>query len=156
MVPDPAGAKAVELVLAERFDVVLLDLMMPGSLDGFGVCERLRAEPTTKDMPIFIISAMDDPASREKARIAGATGFYGKPFRPLELLKDDDRSRRRRRRPKRPLQGPLRWGGRDPETPRASEPKYPRPRWGFRSGRDMRPLRAGWTHGSRHANGRGR
>jgi CheY-like chemotaxis protein len=82
------GAKAVELASAERFDILLLDLMLPGVLDGFEVCARLRAQEATKELPIFIISAMDDPESRERARQAGATAFFGKPFRPLELLKD--------------------------------------------------------------------
>jgi DNA-binding response OmpR family regulator len=82
------GAQAVELALAETFDVLLLDLMLPGSLDGFGVCERIRAGKTTHDLPIFVISALDDPESRERALTAGATMFYAKPFRPLGLLED--------------------------------------------------------------------
>ncbi len=81
------GAKAVDLACTEPYDILLLDLMLPGALDGFQVCERLRAEETTKSLPIFIISAMDDPDSRARAKQAGATDFFGKPFRPLELLK---------------------------------------------------------------------
>src|SRR3954466_14385601 len=79
------GAQAVEHALAEPFDVLLLDLMLPGALDGFGVIQHLRAEAATATLPIVVISAMDDPESREKARQLGATEFYGKPFRPLEL-----------------------------------------------------------------------
>lgn len=82
------GAQAVELALAEAFDVLLLDLMLPGSLDGFGVCERIRAGKTTHDLPIFVISALDDPESRQRALAAGATMFYAKPFRSLGLLED--------------------------------------------------------------------
>src|SRR4051812_35467336 len=82
------GAQAVELALAERFDVLLLDLMLPGVLDGFAVCERIRAAKSTRDLPIFVISALDDPESRSRALTAGATAFYAKPFRPLELLAD--------------------------------------------------------------------
>lgn len=82
------GAQAVEHARAERFDLVLLDLMLPGALDGFAVIERLRAEESTKDLPILVISAMDDPESRARAKGLGATDFYGKPFRPLELLAD--------------------------------------------------------------------
>ncbi len=82
------GAQAVELALAETFDVLLLDLMLPGALDGFGVCERIRAGKTTHDLPIFVISALDDPESRERALTVGATMFYAKPFRPLGLLED--------------------------------------------------------------------
>lgn len=82
------GAQAVERARAERFDVVLLDLMLPGALDGFAVIERLRADEATRDLPILVISAMDDLDSRDRAKALGATDFYGKPFRPLELLND--------------------------------------------------------------------
>src|SRR5580700_1096946 len=82
------GTLAVERAIAERFDLLLLDLMLPGGLDGFGVIERLRAEEGTRDLPILVISAMDDPESRARARELGASEFYGKPFRPLELLAD--------------------------------------------------------------------
>lgn len=82
------GPKAVEAALAGPFDVMLLDLMLPGGLDGFAVCERLRAEDATRAMPIIIISALDDDETRARARKAGATAFYAKPFSPLALLKD--------------------------------------------------------------------
>jgi len=84
------GTKAVELALTEPFDLLLLDLMLPGSLDGFEVCERLRAETRTKTLPIVIISAMDDPESRARAQKAGASAFYAKPFSPVALLKEID------------------------------------------------------------------
>ena len=84
------GTKAVDLALSERFDVILLDLMLPGALDGFGVCARLRSEAATRATPIFVISAMDDLDSKRRALDAGATAFYSKPFRPLELLQDID------------------------------------------------------------------
>jgi CheY-like chemotaxis protein len=80
------GAQAVEHARAEQFDLVLLDLMLPGALDGFAVIERLRGDEATKALPILVISAMDDPESRARAAALGATEFYGKPFRPLELL----------------------------------------------------------------------
>lgn len=89
------GAKAVELAISEHYDVLLLDLMLPGALDGFEVCRRVRENPSTAAMPIFIISAMDDPESRRRAADAGATAFYGKPFRPLELLAEINELRRR-------------------------------------------------------------
>jgi CheY-like chemotaxis protein len=82
------GAQAVELARQEHFDILLLDLMLPGSLDGFGVIERIRADETTRGMPILVISAMDDPASRARAKALGANEFYSKPFRPLELLEE--------------------------------------------------------------------
>lgn len=81
------GTAAVEEAIAGDFDVLLLDLMLPGQMDGFEVTERLRAEPTTRSLPILIISAMDDPDSRKRVLGLGATEFYGKPFSPLSLLK---------------------------------------------------------------------
>ncbi len=80
------GAQAVERARSERFDLLLLDLMLPGGLDGFGVIEHLRADEATRKLPIVVISAMDDPESRERAKRLGADEFHGKPFRPLELL----------------------------------------------------------------------
>ncbi len=82
------GAQAVERALADRFDVILLDLMLPGALDGFAVIEHLRKNESTKTVPIVVISAMDDPESRARVKELGGTEFYGKPFRPLELLSE--------------------------------------------------------------------
>ena len=82
------GAEAVELVHKERFDVLLLDLMLPGALDGFDVVARLRDDERSRDLPIFVISAMDEESARPRAIEAGATAYYTKPFRPLELLED--------------------------------------------------------------------
>lgn len=82
------GAEAVELVHKERFDVLLLDLMLPGALDGFDVVTRLRDDERSRDLPIFVISAMDEESARPRAINAGATAYYTKPFRPLELLED--------------------------------------------------------------------
>jgi DNA-binding response OmpR family regulator len=89
------GAKAVELAISEHYDVLLLDLMLPGTLDGFEVCQRVRSNPKTAALPIFIISAMDDPESKKRAMDAGATAFYAKPFRPLELLAEINELKRR-------------------------------------------------------------
>jgi DNA-binding response OmpR family regulator len=80
------GAQAVEMARTSSFDVVLLDLMLPGALDGFAVIEHLRAEESTRNLPILVISAMDDPESRARVMRLGANEFYGKPFHPLELL----------------------------------------------------------------------
>jgi DNA-binding response OmpR family regulator len=75
-------------------DVILLDLNLPGSLDGFDVCARLRADPQTKSVPILIISAMDDSGSKTRALEAGANAYYTKPFSPTALLKEIEGLRR--------------------------------------------------------------
>lgn len=89
--PVASGAKAIDVALTNPPDVVLLDLMMPGQYDGFAVCQRLRAEPLTRKVPIVIISALDDEQSRQRATEAGATAFFTKPFSPIALLKELER-----------------------------------------------------------------
>jgi len=84
----PTGAKGIDAAFDGTPDVVLLDLHLPGSFDGFDVCERLRANEATKAVPIIVISAMTDNESKQKAIDKGATAFYTKPFSPTALLKE--------------------------------------------------------------------
>jgi len=85
------GVKAIDVALTSPPDVVLLDLMLPGGYDGFEVCRRLRADPSTHAVPVVIISALDDDDSRARAREAGATAYYTKPFSPIALLREIER-----------------------------------------------------------------
>jgi CheY-like chemotaxis protein len=93
------GAKAIDVALTQPPDVMLLDLMLPGQYDGFEVCRRLRADPATKNIPVVIISALDDDESRARAAQAGATAYYTKPFSPIALLKEIDRFKTRAAHP---------------------------------------------------------
>ncbi len=86
-----SGVRALDLAFTERPDLVLLDLMLPGQFDGFEVCRRLRAHEDTRQVPVVIISALDDDVSRSKASEAGCTAYYTKPFSPIALLKEIDR-----------------------------------------------------------------
>jgi DNA-binding response OmpR family regulator len=86
----PTGAKGVDVALTRCPDVILLDLHLTGSFDGFEVCRRLRASEATRTVPILVISALSDEASRERAALAGATAYYTKPFSPTALLKELD------------------------------------------------------------------
>lgn len=73
------GRQAVEQVLANNPDLVLLDIMMP-ILDGFGVLAQLKANAATRDVPVIIISAMSDMASVVKGIKQGAEDYLPKPF----------------------------------------------------------------------------
>jgi DNA-binding NtrC family response regulator len=79
------GKVALELLGARKFDLVLLDVMMPGP-DGFEVCERLRANGATRDIPVIFLTALDDTFDKVRAFSAGAVDFVTKPFRSEELL----------------------------------------------------------------------
>jgi DNA-binding response OmpR family regulator len=86
----PTGPKALEMALQRCPDIVLLDINLPGGLDGIEVCRRLREAPETSTAMIVMISAMDDPETRSRAFEAGAVAYYTKPFSPTALLKEID------------------------------------------------------------------
>jgi adenylate cyclase len=79
-----SGAQALENVAAERPDLVLLDVVMPG-MSGYEVCQRLRADPATAFVPVVMITASGDQ-ERLQALEAGADDFVQKPFNQAELL----------------------------------------------------------------------
>jgi DNA-binding response OmpR family regulator len=85
------GARGIEEALSFKPNVVLLDINLPGSYDGIQVCEKLRADETTREVPIIMVSAMTDDEIKRRASAAGATAYYEKPFSPLSLLKEIER-----------------------------------------------------------------
>jgi class 3 adenylate cyclase len=78
------GQEALEKIQAETPDLVLLDIMMP-VMDGFGVLERIKANPLLRDIPIIVISAMSDLESVVKGIKLGAEDYLPKPFEPTLL-----------------------------------------------------------------------
>jgi CheY-like chemotaxis protein len=79
------GQEALERARAETPDAVLLDLMMP-RLDGFGTCLAFKADPALAPIPVLIMTAVDDVASRLRGLEVGADDYLTKPFRPMEVL----------------------------------------------------------------------
>ncbi|MBK9927169.1 MAG: response regulator [Anaerolineales bacterium] len=77
--------QAIEIAKSVKPDLITLDLMMPG-LTGFEVCELLHKDPEFSNTPIVIISAKDDPESKEKALQVGANQYITKPFGTEALL----------------------------------------------------------------------
>ena len=80
-----SGEQAVEIATAEQPDLVLLDIMMPGGMDGLEVARRLKADPRTADCVIIAISAKVQKSDREKASEAGTDAYLTKPFSLAEL-----------------------------------------------------------------------
>lgn len=78
---------AVALEQCERFkpDLVLLDLMLPGELDGIDVCHRIRAHPDLRGTRIVLLTAADQAKQRERAAAAGVDHYFPKPFSPKAL-----------------------------------------------------------------------
>jgi len=71
--------QAVEIAKSVDPDLITLDLMMPG-LTGFELCKLLHDDPRFANTPIVIVSAKDDPESKEQALQAGANDYITKPF----------------------------------------------------------------------------
>lgn len=79
------GSEAVEMATRDRPDIILLDVMMPG-MNGYEVAARLKAADATSDIPLVIISALDDENSRQHGVNAGAEGFVSKPVNRQEVI----------------------------------------------------------------------
>ena len=78
------GAAALALITAESFDLVLLDLMMPG-MSGFEVLSSLKAKESTRHVPVIMISALDELDSTVRCIEAGAEEYLPKPFNTVLL-----------------------------------------------------------------------
>ena len=80
-----SGEGALKLMQESRPDLILLDILMPG-MDGFEVCDRLKAEENTKDIPVIFVSSMADIDSKVQGFKIGGVDFINKPFQHAEIL----------------------------------------------------------------------
>jgi PAS domain S-box-containing protein len=78
------GPAALQLATETSPDLVLLDVRMP-TMDGYEVCRRLRADPQLAEVPVILLTSLDDRASRLAGIKAGADDFISKPFNQVEL-----------------------------------------------------------------------
>lgn len=85
VVSAPDGEEALEMVLSERPDVVVCDVMMPG-MDGLTVLRNLRSNPQTSKIPFVVVSAKAQRSDVKAALDMGADRYITKPFDPQELL----------------------------------------------------------------------
>ncbi|WP_309045287.1 response regulator [Marinobacter sediminicola] len=79
------GEKALDLAHRHQPEVVLLDIMMP-EMDGYEVCERLKADPETADCAVVFLSALDDLQAKVKGFALGGADYISKPFQSLEVI----------------------------------------------------------------------
>lgn len=80
-----SGEEALDFVDKRLPDLILLDIMMPG-IDGYEVCERLKENETTKEIPVIFISALDQQENKLKGFEMGGIDFVTKPFQEQEVL----------------------------------------------------------------------
>jgi len=80
-----SGPEAVKMLEAESYDLVLLDIMMPG-MDGYETCVRIKGMANNSMTPVIFLTAKTDMASLNKAFTSGGVDYITKPFSPEELL----------------------------------------------------------------------
>ena len=84
------GEEALEIAAREKPDLIILDIMMP-RLDGYGTCERLKADDELKDIPVVFLSAKAQQSDIEKGKTYGVADYLTKPFDPDVLVETIER-----------------------------------------------------------------
>lgn len=102
--PAVDGTEALRLVRSEPFDLVVLDVMLPG-LDGITVCRAIRREPAIRDLPILMLTARRDEADKVLGLESGADDYLTKPFGIREFIARVRALLRRRRAASAPPDG---------------------------------------------------
>jgi DNA-binding response OmpR family regulator len=80
------GPSALAIAKAEKPDVILLDVMMPGGMDGFDVCRAIKADPELSHAFIVMLTARGQTSDYEAGDEAGADAYMVKPFSPTKLI----------------------------------------------------------------------
>lgn len=82
------GEQALALARSQKPDLILLDVMMPGSdMDGIEVCRQLKGNPETARIQVVMLTAKSQETDVNAAKEAGADEYFSKPFSPLELMR---------------------------------------------------------------------
>ena len=84
-VPAYDGPEALEIIAKKKPDLILLDVMMP-KMSGFEVCKRVKNDPKTSDIPVIMVTALNEFGDIERGIDSGTDDFLSKPINKLELL----------------------------------------------------------------------
>ena len=81
-----SGDAALQMVRQHLPKVVLLDVMMPGTMDGLDTLDAIKTDPATAHVQVAIVSACGQATDLDKARDRGASAYFVKPFSPLQVV----------------------------------------------------------------------
>ena len=79
------GKQAIEIAVTQQPDVILMDMMMP-RMDGLSACHAIKKDPTTKSIPVIMVTAIGFELNIKLSQQMGATGYVTKPFSSQDLL----------------------------------------------------------------------
>ncbi|MCF6290931.1 MAG: response regulator [Desulfobacterales bacterium] len=82
-----SGEEAVGIARSERPELIIMDIMMPGGIDGLQATRILKNDPETKDCKIVMLTARGQETDKARGQEAGADDYFVKPFSPLELIR---------------------------------------------------------------------
>jgi two-component system, OmpR family, phosphate regulon response regulator PhoB len=85
------GALGLNMVASLRPDLVLLDVMMPGEIDGLQVCQRIKSDPALAHIKVVLLTARGQARDRDAGGAARADEYLVKPFSPLQLIETMER-----------------------------------------------------------------
>lgn len=80
------GWEAIRSVAEHRPDIVILDIMMPGGIDGIEVCKRIKSTPDAHGPHVILLTAMGQERDRKAGMEANADAYITKPFSPIQLV----------------------------------------------------------------------
>lgn len=80
------GNQALQVAGKECPNLMILDVMMPGGLDGYQVCKKIKADPKTRNIIVMLLTARGQEADKKAGTDSGADDYFVKPFSPRELL----------------------------------------------------------------------
>jgi two-component system, OmpR family, phosphate regulon response regulator PhoB len=81
-----SGEEALAVVRSKKPDLVLMDVMMPGRLDGLETTRAIKADPATRGCTVILLTAKGQETDRRRGLDAGAEAYFTKPFSPLALI----------------------------------------------------------------------
>jgi two-component system phosphate regulon response regulator PhoB len=85
-----SGEEAVSLARREKPDLIMMDIMMPGKIDGVEATRILKSDPQTRNCVVIMLTAKGQQTDIDMAAKAGADDYFVKPFSPLQLLQKVD------------------------------------------------------------------
>lgn len=81
------GTQAIEVALKENPELIIMDVMMPGDIDGYEATKIIKSDPRMKKSKVIMLTSKGQKADKKKGYNAGAIDYFVKPFSPLDLIK---------------------------------------------------------------------